>query len=80
MQVQPAIANIRIEAYAVKNGKRYLLGKDAPDAGCDYVEIEEYYDIIDPLPWQTRCVKLVRKADIQSSLTLASERPLSTII
>ena len=48
VQVQPAIANIRIEAYAVKNGKRYLLGKDAPDAGCDYVEIEEYYDIIDP--------------------------------
>ena len=48
MQVQPAIANIRIEAYAVKNGKQYLLGKDAPDAGCDYVEIEEYYDIIDP--------------------------------
>ena len=48
VQVQPAIANIRIEAYAVKNGNRYLLGKDAPDAGCDYVEIEEYYDIIDP--------------------------------
>ena len=48
VQVQPAIANIRIEAYAVKNGKRYLLGKDAPDAGCDYVDIEEYYDIINP--------------------------------
>lgn len=48
VQVRPAIGNKRIEVYAVKDGVKCLLEENAEEVYCDYVVMEEYYDIINP--------------------------------